>query len=399
MKKIKALVIFGTRPEAIKMAPLCIALSTDIRFELRICLTGQHREMLDQVLEIFELRGDYDLKVMLQNQDLTEMTSKILLGLKPILESFSPDICLIHGDTTTSMAATLASFYARIPSGHIEAGLRTRYLFSPWPEEGNRRVNTALSTLHFAPTVESFDNLISEGVNPNSISLTGNTVIDALNIAVLKLKSNQNLKEEMVNKFSFVNRSRKMLLVTGHRRENIGKGLDSVSKALSIIAKRFPSIDIVYAMHMNPAVQNSVKKYLDGFENVYLIGPQNYFSFIYLMQNSTLVLTDSGGIQEEAPALGKPVLVFREITERPEGINAGSSKLVGLDSRNILNEVVKLITNEPERIRISQISNPYGNGFASAKIVEVIVNYFEKLHEKNLSLNKKKFPKKSNIIN
>jgi UDP-N-acetylglucosamine 2-epimerase (non-hydrolysing) len=379
MKKIKVLVIFGTRPEAIKMAPLCIALSKDVRFETRICLTGQHREMLDQVLEVFELKGNYNLKVMRQGQDLTELTSNILNGLKPILEDSSPDICLVHGDTTTSMAASLASFYARIPSGHVEAGLRTKDLLSPWPEEGNRRVNGVLNTLHFAPTKESVGNLVREGINQNSIILTGNTVIDALNIAVLKLKKNPLLMEELDNKFSFVSSSRQMVLVTGHRRENIGGALDEVSKTLSKIAKKYPNIDIVYAMHMNPAVQSSVKKYLGGLKNAHLIGPQNYMEFIYLMQNSTLILTDSGGIQEEAPALGKPVLVFRETTERPEAVRAGCAKLVGVDGDNILREVENLITNDLERIRMSQVNNPYGDGFASAKILEALVKYFEKI--------------------
>ena len=373
MKKIKVLVIFGTRPEAIKMAPLCIALRNDVRFEARICLTGQHREMLEQVLDVFELKGDYDLKVMRQGQDLTELTSNILTGLKPILEGFSPDICLVHGDTTTSMAASLASFYAKIPSGHVEAGLRTKALFSPWPEEGNRRVNGVLNTLHFAPTKESVSNLVHEGINPSSIIMTGNTVIDALNIAVLKLKNNPLLIEELDKKFSFINSSRQMVLVTGHRRENIGGALDEVSKSLSKIAKKYPKTDIVYAMHMNPAVQISVKKYLGNLKNAHLIGPQNYMEFIYLMQNSTLILTDSGGIQEEAPALGKPVLVFRETTERPETVRAGCAKLVGVDGDNILREVKNLITNDLERIRMSQVSNPYGDGFASANILEALV--------------------------
>lgn len=382
MKKIKVLVIFGTRPEAIKMAPLCIALSKDVRFETRICLTGQHREMLDQVLEVFELKGNYNLKVMRQGQDLTELTSNILNGLKPILNDFSPDICLVHGDTTTSMAASLASFYARIPSGHVEAGLRTKDLLSPWPEEGNRRVNGVLNTLHFAPTKESVGNLVREGINQNSIILTGNTVIDALNIAVLKLKKNPLLMEELDNKFNFVSSSRQMVLVTGHRRENIGGALDEVSRTLSKIAKKYPNIDIVYAMHMNPAVQSSVKKYLGDLKNAHLIGPQNYMEFIYLMQNSTLILTDSGGIQEEAPALGKPVLVFRETTERPEAVRAGCAKLVGVDGENILREVENLITNDSERMRMSQVSNPYGDGFASAKILEALVKYFEKITSK-----------------
>jgi UDP-N-acetylglucosamine 2-epimerase (non-hydrolysing) len=377
VRKIKVLTIFGTRPEAIKMAPLCIALSQDARFEARICLSGQHREMLDQMLGIFNIKGHYDLNVMRQGQDLTELSSKILEGLQPIIKNFRPDICLVHGDTTTSMAASLSSFYLKTPIGHVEAGLRTNNLFSPWPEEGNRRINSALSTLHFAPSEESVNNLLAEGINQKSIILTGNTVIDALNIAVKRLNSNPLLAEELSKQFSFLGNNRKMLLVTGHRRENIGIALDALSRALAIIAKKYPSIDIVYTMHMNPAVQISVKKHLGCFNNVYLIGPQDYMAFIYLMKRSTLILTDSGGIQEEAPALGKPVLVFRETTERPEGVRAGCAKLIGVEDSTILAEVERLITNESERIQMSQVRNPYGDGLASGRIIDSLVKYFK----------------------
>lgn len=377
MRKIKVLIIFGTRPEAIKMAPLCIAMSKDARFEARICLSGQHREMLDQMLEIFNIKGHYDLNVMRKGQDLTELSSKILEGLQPIINNFRPDICLVHGDTTTSMAASLSSFYLKTPIGHVEAGLRTNNLFSPWPEEGNRRINSALSTLHFAPSEESVNNLLAEGINQKSIILTGNTVIDALNIAVKRLNSDPLLAEELSKQFSFLGINRKMLLVTGHRRENIGIALDAVSRALAIIAKKYPSIDIVYTMHMNPAVQISVKNHLGCVNNVYLIGPQDYMAFIYLMQRSTLILTDSGGIQEEAPALGKPVLVFRETTERPEGVRAGCTKLIGVEDSTILAEVERLITNESERIQMSQVRNPYGDGLASGRIIDSLVKYFK----------------------
>ena len=359
------------------MAPLCIAMGKDARFEARICLSGQHREMLDQMLEIFNIKGHYDLNVMRQGQDLTELSSKILEGLQPIIKNFRPDICLVHGDTTTSMAASLSSFYLKTPIGHVEAGLRTNNLFSPWPEEGNRRINSALSTLHFAPSEESVNNLLAEGINQKSIILTGNTVIDALNIAVKGLNSNPLLAEELSKQFSFLGTNRKMLLVTGHRRENIGIALDAVSRALAIIAKKYPSIDIVYTMHMNPAVQISVKKHLGCFNNVYLIGPQDYMAFIYLMKRSTLILTDSGGIQEEAPALGKPVLVFRETTERPEGVRAGCAKLIGVEDSTILAEVERLITNESERIQMSQVRNPYGDGLASGRIIDSLVKYFK----------------------
>ena len=361
------------------MAPLCIMLSKDVRFEARICLTGQHREMLDQVLEIFNIKGDYDLNVMRQGQDLTEVSSRILEGLQPIVENFAPDICRVHGDTTTSMAASLASFYSRTPIGHVEAGLRTNNLFSPWPEEGNRRINSVLSTLHFALSEESVRNLLAEGVKQKSIILTGNTVIDALNIVLNRLKSNPILVEELSKQFSFIDDSRKMLLVTGHRRENIGIALDGVSRALAIIAKKYPNIDIVYALHMNPAVHVSVKKHLGYFNNVHLIGPQDYMAFIYLMKHSTLILTDSGGIQEEAPALGKPVLVFRETTERPEAVRAGCAKLIGVEDSSILTEVEKIITNESERIQMSQVRNPYGDGLASGRIIDSLVKYFKEV--------------------
>ena len=377
MRKIKVLIIFGTRPEAIKMAPLCIAMGKDARFEARICLSGQHREMLDQMLEIFNIKGHYDLNVMRQGQDLTELSSKILEGLQPIIKNFRPDICLVHGDTTTSMAASLSSFYLKTPIGHVEAGLRTNNLFSPWPEEGNRRINSVLSTLHFAPSEDSVSNLLAEGVNQKSIILTGNTVIDALNIAVDRLRSDPILAEELSKQFCFLSNNRKMLLVTGHRRENIGIALDGVSRALAIIAKKYPDIDIVYAMHMNPAVHVSVKKHLGSFNNVHLIGPQDYMAFIYLMKQSTLILTDSGGIQEEAPALGKPVLVFRETTERPEAVRAGCAKLIGVEDGAILMEVERLITNESERILMSQIRNPYGDGLASGRIIDSLVRYFK----------------------
>lgn len=331
---LKTLIVFGTRPEAIKMAPLALNLAQDDRFESRVCVTGQHRQMLDQVLELFEITPDYDLNIMKPGQDLTDVTIAILQGLKPVLTEFKPDVVLVHGDTATTLATSLAAYYQQIPIAHVEAGLRTGNLYSPWPEEGNRRLTGALAALHFAPTSTSQDNLLREGTDAATIYTTGNTVIDALLEVVRKLESPA-LKNQFEAQFSFLNPERRMVLVTGHRRENFGGGFERICQALVDTARQFPDVDIVYPVHLNPNVREPVNRLLADVNNIHLIEPLDYLPFVYLMTRSYLILTDSGGIQEEAPALGKPVLVMRDTTERPEAVAAGTVKLVGTDVESI----------------------------------------------------------------
>ena len=371
---MKVLTVFGTRPEAIKMAPLVHALARDPHFEAKVCVTAQHREMLDQVLKLFSIVPDYDLNIMQPGQGLTEITCRILEGLKPVLESFKPDVVLVHGDTTTTMAASLAAFYQRIPVGHVEAGLRTGDLSSPWPEEGNRTLTGHLATYHFAPTETSRQNLLRENIADNRITITGNTVIDALFWVRDRVLSDEALRNELTQRYPFLANGKKMILVTGHRRESFGRGFEQICHALAEIAANNPDVQIVYPVHLNPNVSEPVKRILGHVENVMLIEPQDYLPFVWLMNRAWLILTDSGGIQEEAPSLGKPVLVMREMTERPEAVSAGTVCLVGTDSQRIVNEVTRLLHDESAWQAMSRAHNPYGDGQACHRILSALKN-------------------------
>ncbi|WP_296283150.1 non-hydrolyzing UDP-N-acetylglucosamine 2-epimerase [uncultured Acinetobacter sp.] len=376
MKKV--LIVFGTRPEAIKMAPLVKEFKKDSRnFETRVCVTAQHRQMLDQVLEIFEIQPDYDLNIMKSGQDLYDISANVLMGMKSVLSDFDPDMVLVHGDTTTTLSASLATFYAKAKIGHVEAGLRTNDIYSPWPEEGNRQLTGVLANYHFAPTETSEQNLLDEGKASNSIFVTGNTVIDALRYVVNKINSSEILKKEIEDRICEqykLDSMRKFILVTGHRRENFGEGFVNICEGLKQIAENNPEIDIVYPVHLNPNVQKPVSEILSTTSNIYLIEPLQYQEFVYLMNQSYLIITDSGGIQEEAPSLGKPVLVMRDTTERPEAVSAGTVKLVGASKENIFKEAQILIENEKEYEKMSKAHNPYGDGKASQRIVEILLN-------------------------
>ena len=371
---MKVLTVFGTRPEAIKMAPLVHALAKDPHFEAKVCVTAQHREMLDQVLKLFSIAPECDLNIMQPGQGLTEITCRILEGLKPVLESFKPDVVLVHGDTTTTMAASLAAFYQRIPVGHVEAGLRTGDLSSPWPEEGNRTLTGHLATYHFAPTETSRQNLLRENIADNRITVTGNTVIDALFWVRDRVLSDEALHNELTQRYPFLANGKKMILVTGHRRESFGRGFEQICHALAEIAANNPDVQIVYPVHLNPNVSEPVKRILGHVENVILIEPQDYLPFVWLMNRAWLILTDSGGIQEEAPSLGKPVLVMREMTERPEAVSAGTVCLVGTDSQRIVNEVTRLLQDESAYQAMSRAHNPYGDGHACHRILSALKN-------------------------
>jgi len=370
----KILIVFGTRPEAIKMAPLVkeFQKNSDL-FEVKVCVTAQHREMLDQVLELFEITPEYDLDIMKPGQDLYDVTSNVLLGLKLILVDFKPDFVFVHGDTSTTFAAALATFYQQIPVAHIEAGLRTGDIYSPWPEEANRQLTTQIAKYHFAPTSTSRDNLLRENVKNVNITVTGNTVIDALFLALEKIKSDKQLETGIIQYLSRLDYEfqddKKIILVTGHRRENHGQGFINICSALKEIALYNPNIDIVYPVHLNPNVQKPVKELLSNVANIYLIEPLQYEQFIYMMDKSYFIITDSGGVQEEAPSLGKPVLVMRDATERPEALEAGTVKLVGTDIKLIVKEAQKLLDDKEEYIKMSQASNPYGDGHACQKVV------------------------------
>lgn len=366
---MKILTIFGTRPEAIKMAPLVKSLSLDQHFNSRVCVTAQHREMLDQVLDLFEIKPDYDLNIMKPNQGLTEITSNVLAGLKPILESFSPDYVLVHGDTTTTFSATLASYYQQIPVGHIEAGLRTGNLYAPWPEEANRKLTGALARLHFAPTEEARSNLKKEGVDDDSIIVTGNTVIDALMDVKSRIEIDQTLQARLASQFTFLDDNKRLVLITGHRRENFGSGFEEICRAIACLAEQYPDAQFVYPVHLNPNVQEPVKRLLSGHRNVILVEPQDYLPFVYLMYRSYIILTDSGGIQEEAPSLGKPVLVMRETTERPEALEAGTVKLVGANFSAIVESISQLLDDRAIYDAMSHAHNPYGDGQACQRIL------------------------------
>jgi UDP-N-acetylglucosamine 2-epimerase (non-hydrolysing) len=367
---MKILIVFGTRPEAIKMAPLVHALSRDCRFEAKLCVTAQHREMLDHVLSLFDITPDYDLNIMKAEQTLNTITAQILIELKPILKNFSPDLVMVHGDTATTFSAALAAYYEQIPVAHIEAGLRTHSLYSPWPEEGNRKLTAALTRYHFAPTKASQQNLLNENYSKNSIYVTGNTVIDALFMIQTKIEKNPILNKALSAQFSMLEAHKKLILVTGHRRESFGAGFERICEALAITAKRYPNAQILYPMHLNPNVQEPVNRILGNIDNIYLIEPQPYLPFIYLMSRSHIILTDSGGIQEGAPSLGKPVLVMRDTTERPEAIEAGTVKLVGTHVKVITSAINELMDNKTAYKMMSFSHNPYGDGKACQRILD-----------------------------
>ncbi|MBL0670953.1 UDP-N-acetylglucosamine 2-epimerase (non-hydrolyzing) [Aeromonas hydrophila] len=372
MKAQRVLIVFGTRPEAIKMAPIVKAFQANRKVDVRVCVTGQHREMLDQVLNLFEIEPEYDLNIMKPGQDLTDVTTAILQGLKPVFAEFKPDRILVHGDTATSFAATLAAYYHRIAVGHVEAGLRTGNIYSPWPEEGMRRLTGGIADQHYTPTISSLKNLIMENIAPETIFVTGNSVIDALIEVSQRIDKNVGMKAELAARFPFLDQSKKLILVTGHRRENHGDGFERICKALAVLAKR-DDVQIVYPVHLNPNVQEPVNRNLKGLDNVHLIEPQDYLPFVYLMKQSYLILTDSGGIQEEAPTLGKPVLCMRDTTERPAAVKAGTVRLVGTCDETIVAETVRLLDDELAYQVMSHANNPYGDGRTSQRIVEAVI--------------------------
>lgn len=380
---LKVLTIFGTRPEAIKIAPLLEILEKTDEIKSIVCVTAQHREMLDQVLDIFQISPQYDLNLMKDNQTLSQITGDILKGVEDVLKSEKPEIVLVHGDTTTSMASSLAAYYQQIPIGHVEAGLRTYNKYSPFPEEINRHIIGVTADYHFAPTNRAKNNLLKENVPEEKIFVTGNTVIDALFYIKKKINKDRALKQVLEEKYSFIDPNKKLILVTGHRRESFGKGFENICLAIKDIAERFDDIQIVYPVHLNPNVRSTVENLLGKInsnndnkeQKIFLVNPIDYVSFVYFMDRSYLILTDSGGIQEEAPSLGKPVLVMREVTERPEGIEAGVVRLVGVNKETIVKETIRLLENIDEYKSMSEQQNPYGDGHASERIVEVISNY------------------------
>ena len=371
----KVLTVFGTRPEAIKMAPLVHALQADSAFDIRVCVTAQHRQMLDQVLELFGIQPDYDLNIMQPGQSLYEITANILKGIKPVLEEFKPDVVLVHGDTTTTFATSLAAFYQQIAVGHVEAGLRTGNLYSPWPEEANRKLTGVMTRYHFAPTTGAQQNLLREAVNPEYIVVTGNTVIDALLWVKQKIEQDAALLDQLASRYTFLDPSKRLILVTGHRRESFGGGFERICEALAQIALQHTDVEILYPVHLNPNVQEPVNRLLKGISNIHLIEPQDYLPFVYLMMRAYLILTDSGGIQEEAPSLGKPVLVMRDTTERPEAVEAGTVQLVGTDVNRIVETVNTLLINTNAYQTMSLAHNPYGDGKACQRIIKTLQHY------------------------
>ncbi|WP_223669278.1 non-hydrolyzing UDP-N-acetylglucosamine 2-epimerase [Kangiella shandongensis] len=372
MKKKKVLIVFGTRPEAIKMAPLVKLLDSASGFESKVCVTAQHREMLDQVLDLFDIVPDYDLDLMKPGQDLTSITCGILTGLRDILSDFKPNHVLVHGDTATTLSASLAAYYQQVSVGHVEAGLRTGNIYSPWPEEGNRKLAGSIANLHFAPTENSKNNLVKEGVPEASIHKTGNTVIDALLEVVKKLEGDELLKSNLAEQFGFLDDTQKIVLITGHRRESFGDGFERICSAISELATKFPKTQFVYPVHLNPNVKEPVNRLLNNQSNVHLIDPLDYLPFVFLMNKSHIILTDSGGIQEEAPSLGKPVLVMRDTTERPEAVAAGTVKLVGTNPEKIILEVSTLLEDDSAYEKMSFAHNPYGDGKACERILTVL---------------------------
>lgn len=385
MKRV--MIVFGTRPEAIKMAPLVKEFQKYPKdFDTIVCVTGQHREMLDQVLSIFEIHPDYDLNIMKQGQDLYDVTSNVLNGMREVLIRVAPDVVLVHGDTTTSTAAALATFYQQIPVGHVEAGLRTYNIYSPWPEEMNRQITGRIATFHFSPTPLSKKNLLKENVSETQIVVTGNTVIDALYSVVEKMKSNRNLEcelnallKEAGYDVSRVSEERRMVLITGHRRENFGDGFIQICEAIKTLSEKYPKVDFVYPMHLNPRVRKPINQVFGNSpgDNLFFIEPLEYLSFVFMMEKSTILLTDSGGVQEEAPGLGKPVLVMRNTTERPEALEAGTVKLVGADYDKIVSEMSKLLDDKEYYEKISKAVNPYGDGQACGRIVKSLKEYLK----------------------
>lgn len=373
----KILSVVGTRPEAIKMAPLIRALGADARFSSSLCVTAQHRQMLDQVLHLFDLTPDFDLDIMKPGQNLSDITAAILGGIGDVFARLRPDLVLVHGDTTTTLATTLAAYYHKIPVGHVEAGLRTGNLLSPWPEEANRKLTGALAALHFAPTTTARENLLMEGVRPASIHVTGNTVVDALLHVTDRIGEDAELESRMRQQFEFLDADKKLILVTGHRRESFGDGFERICHALRRTVEDFPEVELLYPVHLNPNVREPVNRLLGGVDRIHLIEPVDYLPFVWLMNRATLILTDSGGIQEEAPSLGKPVLVMRETTERPEAVEAGTVKLVGTDIDLILREITTLLRDANAYREMSVAHNPYGDGKACERIVRALSAEFE----------------------
>lgn len=373
---LKVLLVFGTRPEAIKMAPLVKALQLEKGIDTKVCVTAQHREMLDSVLKLFEIRPDYDLNIMKPGQSLTQMTANMLIGLESVLTEFSPDVVLVHGDTSTTLCASLASFYQRIRVGHVEAGLRTYEIYSPWPEEGNRQLSSVLTSWHFAPTETAAQHLKDEKVSEDTIHITGNTVIDALLSVKKKIENDNELNQQMINHYAELDFNKKRVLITGHRRENFGQGFENICHALIQLAQKHEDVEFVYPVHLNPNVKEPVNRLLKGYDNIKLIQPQDYLPFVWLMLHSTLILTDSGGIQEEAPALGLPVLVMRDTTERPEAVQAGTVKLVGTEIESIVKNVDELLSNDELYHEMSRAHNPYGDGQACSRIVATLKKSF-----------------------
>lgn len=370
---MKVLTVFGTRPEAIKMAPVVKALADHQDFEAKVCVTAQHRQMLDQVLDIFAIRPDFDLNLMKPGQDLSDITSNVLLGMRDVYWQWQPDIVLVHGDTTTTLAASLSGYYAKVRVGHVEAGLRTHNKYSPWPEEMNRRLAGAVTDLHFAPTATARDNLLQEGTAPDTIHITGNTVIDALLDVVDRVRADGQLKRRFDSQFDFLDPGKRLILVTGHRRENFGAGFENICQALADIAAR-GDVQVVYPVHLNPNVQEPVRRILSGIADIHLIKPQDYLPFVYLMDRSTFLITDSGGVQEEAPSLGKPVLVMRDTTERPEAVEAGTVKLVGTDRAAIVREANRLLDDAAAYDAMARAHNPYGDGLAAVRIRDILTH-------------------------
>lgn len=370
-KKTKVLTVVGTRPEAIKMAPVLIRLARESGIDSRLCVTAQHRQMLDQVLSLFDITPDFDLDLMGASQDLSDITAGVLYGMRSVFEEYRPDRILVHGDTTTTMSASLAAYYSQIPVGHVEAGLRTGDIYSPWPEEINRSVTARIADIHFAPTERARDNLLKEGVRDECIRVTGNTVIDALFEVTGKIDSARDIAEDLEQRFSWVDANKRLVLVTGHRRESFGEGFVQICRAIGTLADR-SDIQIVYPVHMNPNVRRPVNEMLAGRDNVFLIEPLDYLPFVYLMTRAYMILSDSGGVQEEAPSLGKPVLVMRETTERPEAVAAGTVSLVGTNSHRIVSEAFRLLDDEIAYSRMSKAHNPYGDGRAADRIVRSI---------------------------
>lgn len=370
---MKILTVFGTRPEAIKMAPVVKALAADSAFEARVCVTGQHRQMLDQVLDIFSIRPDFDLNLMKPGQDLSDITCNVLLGMRDVYRQWQPDMILVHGDTTTTLAASLSAYYAKVKVGHVEAGLRTHNKYSPWPEEMNRRQAGALADLHFAPTDQAQAHLLREGTDPDTVHVTGNTVIDALLEVAERIRTDASLRSRFDEQFSFIDPKKRLVLVTGHRRENFGSGFENICVALRQIASR-GDVQVVYPVHLNPNVQEPVRRILSGVSDVHLIEPLDYLPFVYLMDRCDLLITDSGGIQEEAPSLGKPVLVMRDTTERPEAVQAGTVRLVGTESGAIVSAAKQLLDDAAAYELMARAHNPYGDGKAAARICDILKN-------------------------